>query len=71
MLSDDARKILIVAWNLYRNEWVRIDVSEIVLRSGRDERRVRAALNELVRAYYIDHKDGVSRVLRSSPLSRY
>jgi hypothetical protein len=72
MLSDDARKILAIVWHLHRHDWADYvkDIGFIVQRSGRDERRVRGALNELVKADYLEHKDGLTRVLWSSQLDR-
>lgn len=72
MISDDARKVLAVIWNMYRHEWVNIipDLPTICLRAGRTERVVRDSLNELVKAGYLDHKDGKTLIIWSSPLDR-
>lgn len=72
MISDDARKVLAVIWNMYRHEWVDIipDLPTICLRAGRSERVVRDALNELIKAEYLTHKDGKTLIIWSSPLDR-
>lgn len=72
MLSDDARKVLAVVRNMYRHDWadyVRV-IPTICQRSGRSEQRVRAGLNELVKSGYLEHKDGLTRVLWPSQLER-
>lgn len=72
MLSDDARKILAIVWSMYRSEWAIYtkDIPLICQRSGRSEKRVRDALNELVKLGYLEHKEGFTRALFASPLER-
>jgi hypothetical protein len=73
MLSDNARKVLSISWNRYRNEWTdyKRAIPYIVLRSGRSERQVRVALNELFKAEYLEHGGGLTRVVWASELQRY
>ncbi len=72
MLSDDARKVLLIVWSMYRSEWANYtkDIPVICRRSGRTERRARDALNELVKLGYLEHKEGHTRVLFASELQR-
>ncbi|WP_442955665.1 hypothetical protein [Paenibacillus sp. IITD108] len=57
---------------MYRNEWANYskDIPLICQRSGRTEKRVRDALNELVRLGYLEHKDGFTRAIYASQLER-
>ncbi|MHA6481042.1 hypothetical protein ACX1C1_03860 [Paenibacillus sp. strain BS8-2] len=72
MISDDARKVLAVAYNMYRDQWANYtrDMSVICKRAGRTELVVRAAFNELVKTGYLEHKDGLTLVIWASPLQR-
>lgn len=70
MLSDDARKVLIVIWNDKRNTPFRMDpryLTSIRLRSQRTEAGIKVAVNELVKMGFLswDKKENCFRVLYS------
>ncbi|MDQ0063832.1 putative deacetylase [Paenibacillus harenae] len=70
MLSDNARKVLLVIWNDKRNAPFRMDpryLTFIRLRSQRTEAGIKVAVNELVKMGYLlwDKKENSFRVLYS------
>lgn len=67
MLGDDARKILTVMWNTYRNDPSKIDLSYICQKSQRTIDQVKDAINLLVKEEYVlwDREANTFRVIYS------
>ncbi len=67
MLDDVARKILIVMWNINRDELSTIDVGYISHRSQRTPQQVKDAINELVKEGFVlwDRQANMFKVLYS------
>lgn len=72
MLGDDARKILTVMWNTYRNDPSRIDLAYICLKSQRTVDQVKDAINLLVKEEYVLWDKGANtfRVIYSRESSK-
>lgn len=72
MLTDRARKVLSIVWHTYGHaqaDYV-AGLPVIIQRCRYTEQQVRDALNELVKAGYLDHADGLTRVIWPSQLVR-
>lgn len=72
ILTDRARKVLSIAWHTYGHaqaDYV-AGLPLICQRSRYTEQQVRDALNELVKTGYLEHADGLTRVIWPSQLVR-
>lgn len=63
MLDDTTRKVLRILYNSYRQEWARVDLDRLQHLSGRSRQQVETALRELAEKGYIEHREGLTRVL--------
>lgn len=63
MLSDNARKLLRILWSTYGDKRVKVDMRLMIARSQRNEKQIRAALNELKDHDHIILEEGMVQVI--------
>lgn len=65
MLNDDERKILRVLFNLYRQDWVQLNLDDLCRYTGRSPGRVKAATRNLIEKKFIEVKDKEMRIIKA------